>query len=41
MKRKYIVHLTDDKRLLSMDTVKKLKGTSQKVKRAQILFGLI
>lgn len=37
MKKKYIVDLTEDERVLLMDTVKKLKGTSQKVKRAQIL----
>lgn len=37
MKKKYIVELTEDERHLLMATVKKLKGTSQKVKRAQIL----
>lgn len=37
MKKKYIVDLTEDERGVLSETVKKLKGTSQKVKRAQIL----
>ena len=37
MKKKYIVELTDDERCLLQELVKKLKGTSQKVKRANIL----
>ena len=37
MNKKYIVELTDDERSLLQDVVKKLKGTSQKVKRANIL----
>lgn len=37
MKKKYIVDLTVDERSLLKEVVKKLKGTSQKVKRANIL----
>lgn len=37
MNKKYIVELTDEERSVLRDVVKKLKGTSQKVKRAQIL----
>lgn len=37
MNKKYIVELTDDERALLREVVKKLKGTSQKVKRASIL----
>lgn len=37
MKKKYIVELTDDERLTLKEVVKKLKGTSQKVQRANIL----
>lgn len=37
MKKKYIVELTEDERLTLQEVVKKLKGTSQKVKRANIL----
>ena len=37
MKKKYIVELTDDERSSLKEVVKKLKGTSQKVKRANIL----
>ena len=37
MNKKYIVELTDDERSLLQDVVKKLKGTGQKVKRANIL----
>src|ERR1700729_3573128 len=37
MKKKYIVRLTDSERATLADVVKKLSGTSQKVRRAQIL----
>jgi hypothetical protein len=37
MLKKYIVRLTDEERQTCMEVVKKLKGTSQKVRRAQIL----
>ena len=37
MHKKYIVRLTDEERQTCRDVVKKLKGTSQKVRRAQIL----
>lgn len=37
MKKKYIVDLTVDERSVLEEVVKKLKGTSQKVKRANIL----
>jgi len=37
MEKKYIVRLTDEERSILRDVVKKLKGTSQKVRRAQIL----
>lgn len=37
MNKKYIVELTDDERSVLREVVKKLKGTSQKVKRANIL----
>lgn len=37
MKKKYIVELTEDERSTLQEIVKKLKGTSGKVKRAQIL----
>lgn len=37
MVKKYVVRLSDDERAVLTDVVKKLKGTSQKVKRAQIL----
>lgn len=37
MQKKYVVRLTDDERDQLRDVVRKLKGTSQKVKRAQIL----
>lgn len=37
MKKKYIVELTDSERSTLQGVVKKLKGTSQKVKRANIL----
>ena len=35
--KKFTVDLTDDERQACQEVVKKLKGTSQKVKRAQIL----
>lgn len=37
MQKKYIVRLTDEERHEVEQVVKKLKGTSQKVRRAQIL----
>lgn len=37
MNKKYLVELTDDERALLQDVVKKLKGSGQKVKRANIL----
>ena len=37
MNKKYIVRLSDQERQVCMDVIKKLKGTSQKVRRAQIL----
>ena len=37
MQKKYVVRLTDDERRELEQVVKKLKGTSQKVRRAQIL----
>ena len=37
MQKKYIVRLSDDERAELTAVVKKLKGTSQKVRRAQIL----
>jgi hypothetical protein len=37
MNKKYIVELTDDERAVLREVVKKLKGSSQKVKRANIL----
>ena len=37
MKKKYIVRLTDSERSTLTEVVKKLKGSSQKVRRAQIL----
>lgn len=37
MQKKYIVQLTDEERSLLIDIVKKFKGSSQKVRRAQIL----
>ena len=37
MQKKYIVRLTDEERDELREVVKKLKGTSQKVRRAQIL----
>jgi len=37
MEKKYIVRLTDEERKVLREVVKKLKGTSQKVRRAQVL----
>lgn len=37
MNKKYIVRLTDEERQTCTEIIKKLKGTSQKVRRAQIL----
>ena len=37
MQKKYLVRLTDEERATLTDVVKKLKGSSQKVRRAQIL----
>ena len=37
MEKKYIVRLTDEERHVLGDVVKKLTGTSQKVRRAQVL----
>ena len=37
MNKKYVVRLADEERAVCVEVVKKLKGTSQKVRRAQIL----
>ncbi len=37
MNKKYLVRLSDAERRICADVVKKLKGTSQKVRRAQVL----
>lgn len=37
MLKKYVVRLSDEERQTCGDVIKKLKGTSQKVRRAQIL----
>jgi hypothetical protein len=37
MQKKYIVRLTDEERATLVEVVAKLKGSSQKVKRAQVL----
>ena len=37
MPKKYIVRLTDDERSILADVIKKLQGSSQKVRRAQLL----
>ena len=37
MQKKYIVRLTEEERSILNDIIKKLKGTSQRVRRAQIL----
>ena len=37
MKKKYIVRLSEEERNALKEVIKKLKGTSQRVRRAQIL----
>jgi hypothetical protein len=37
MEKKYIVRLTDEERATLRDVIKRLKGSSQKVRRAQVL----
>ena len=37
MYKKYVVRLSDEERRVCQEVVKKLKGTSQKVRRAQVL----
>ncbi len=37
MNKKYIVRLSDEERQVCQEVIKNLKGTSQKVRRAQIL----
>jgi hypothetical protein len=37
VEKKYVVRLTEEERNVLRDVVKKLKGTSQKVRRAQVL----
>ena len=37
MQKKFVVRLTDQERCELQDVIKKLKGTSQKVRRAQVL----
>lgn len=37
MNKKFIVRLTDEERAICQEVIKKLKGSSQKVRRAQIL----
>ena len=37
MQKKYIVRLTDSERAVCTEVIRKLKGTSQKVRRAQML----
>lgn len=37
MQKKYVVRLTDEERSVLQDVIKKLKGSSEKVRRAQIL----
>ena len=37
MQKKYIIDLSDEERVLLNEVVKKLKGSSQKVKRARML----
>ena len=37
MQKKYIVRLSDEEREILKEVVRKLKGTSQKVRRAQVL----
>ncbi|MBA3312537.1 MAG: hypothetical protein H0T47_04480, partial [Planctomycetaceae bacterium] len=37
MQKKYVVRLTDQERNELLTVIRKLKGTSQKVRRAQVL----
>lgn len=37
MNKKFIVRLSDEERIVCREIIKKLKGPSQKVRRAQIL----
>ena len=37
MNKKYVVRLSDDERAVCQEIIKKLKGSSQKFRRAQIL----
>jgi hypothetical protein len=37
MNKKYLVRLSDEERSTCQEVIKKLKGSSQKVRRAQIL----
>ena len=37
MYKKYVVRLSDEERLICQGVIKKLKGSSQKVRRAQVL----
>jgi hypothetical protein len=37
MRKKYVVRLTDEERSVLADVIKKLKGSSQKVRRAHLL----
>jgi Homeodomain-like domain len=37
MQKKYVVRLTDEERILLQHVIKKLKGSGQKVRRAQVL----
>jgi len=37
MNKKYIVRLSDEERAVLREVIKQLKGSSQKVRRAQIL----
>ena len=37
MNKKFVVRLSDEERVICQEVVKKLKGSSQKVRRAQIL----
>jgi len=37
MNKKFVVRLSDEERIVCQEIIKKLKGSSQKVRRAQIL----
>ena len=37
MNKKYVVRLSEEERRVCQEIVRKLKGTSEKVKRAQVL----